>query len=274
MDRYLTGKISLVQFKTPGGVRAIDKEIYMRALIHPITPENIPKISHSIIPQIDGVTYGATEVDQCILAIHYAAMGDYLSGSALPELDSKTSNLPAYLSVVDWLTPLIKESRYLTIYKGGIMQMVNESVTLARAILCVDDSKVGGPANRLKLLKTTGLNVELPEFLSTILVVDRANVTARLGSYHTNAICISADYIYNWSRNDSVKVSSYIYAQLTRIVVHENPKFMKIKGFGPQCAALLSNMMSESTLDVLYPGKKISICDIYMYGIGCITAEK
>jgi hypothetical protein len=278
MDSYFIGKMNLITFNTPCGTRRIDKGVYINALLNPPAHlndavEGNETIGHSIVPRLDGITYGESEVNICIRMIHHAAV-------EIPERKwvIKVCNLPSHLSVVDWVKPLVKSSGAYNNYISAIKHAVRESINTIRAILCDSDNVVGGAEKRLELLQSNGLNIIIPDFLTTMVMVHKERVASmpvyipgsRFSAPPHQLTPTVVDTLNEYSEKDSMIVSSYVYDMLAKIIVYENPDYMKVSGFGPECAQILQTIMDDSELDVKNQNKYVSICDIYMHGIKCV----
>jgi hypothetical protein len=159
MNSYFIGKVCNIEFKTPNGVRYIDKSVYLAALINP--PRHLSNaesdtkgtFTHTIKPILDGSVYDDA-IDKCILFIHYAALEAQLTTLTFTPSQDIVRELPQHLSVIDWINPLVKPSKSYVNYVESIRVSIRNAVELVRAIVCNDDTLVGG--SKKKSRNTTG----------------------------------------------------------------------------------------------------------------------
>jgi hypothetical protein len=121
-----------------------------------------------------------------------------------------------------------------------------------------------GQKKRVEILQAANVPVKIPDFLATYVAFDKARIRDKM--YRCN--------IQTWSKSDKPGVSAFIYSQLSHIIAHEHPEYMKVRNFGHDCAQVIYDWIPGDELDIYYSKvgddllpKPIYICDIFEKGI-------
>jgi hypothetical protein len=236
MNTYFTGQFSLIPVTTPNGLRYIDKNTYLRALLTPV--DNITTVE--IMPKLDLVTFGGYAVDTCMVLIHYAAFESELAPYKTPV--KLITYLPKFLSVIDWVSIRLRPSNAYKKYLKSVKICIQGSINTLRAIVCSDEKIVTSTGEiREHLLIDAQITIPPPKFLE----------------------------LFEGNPNHNTAVN-YTYSQFAKLAAYMYPKFGKIEDFGPECARVICSIFKPEELDLHYLGKQVTICDIFIHGLGYI----
>jgi hypothetical protein len=268
----LYGGLVPMAFRCFDGVLMLDENTYRNACIDRQCDD---EFMHTIEPKIDGYDYPGACVE-CIRFVYGAGASQMMvcgnaSGNVCGDLGDTSdltykdiNNLAMHLSVISWCNALLKPSCAFENYVTNVKNLVLLYVDAVCAL--IDDTSF--TVNRLKKLNAIGLDksfsVPTPEY-----IVDSKNIPP---GYIRNdgGNCVLGDgyvpYSYRKMVSETNLMHLYVWELYRRVLYHECPNLLSVRGFGPECALIIKSLLRP---DQLVCGA-LNICDVFLNGIICL----
>ncbi len=296
-NQLINGTFKYCKVYSYGTTYTLSYEVYKAAL--KVEPAAIEQFKHTIELRMDSVEYKEATRSIITFINHATLCGEVLVPLKFNSDHSlaRISSIPEALVIIDWCNTMLKPSASFTSYRDSIVESIKYLVSMCRALVTHDDSKCGGTVKRMELIRATGLPIALPEFLQDIMVLPLAKREG-VTSIDTMRRHLKSSLKINFDRCQLIspdryttaeltptngydhismtgadllalqtKVSAHIYTLQAKVVCHDRPDFMKIKGFGPEAESILRGLIPPPELSLCHPTNAVDICHVFMYGL-------
>lgn len=279
LPSYMSGNLNPHRITAFHEKYYIDGNVYRSALRHSPSAETLKSMASTVEVKLDDANYPAA-TPRIIRYIHFAALQDELRPQPITDGLSLAGTPKLFiesLGVYSWCADMLHSSASFGLLRDWLRAQILSDTAIARAILCTDDAKVGGTAKRLELLKSSGLDIYVPEFASTLVClhtsapyINNLSRGTEVEKLKSGAIFDSTDYVeryYGPVYKYTSDVLSQFYIQQAKLACYEHPFYKRVKDFGPDCAAIVRGLCEPAEIDILIT-PRVDIADIYHYGLG------
>ncbi len=233
---------------------------------------------------------------QCI---NMNEMTGHSSSFVIPTItQERIFELPHALAVIDWCNKFIPipSSIIITKFKNAVIETINKSLSIARAIVCHDDLLVGGISKRIELLRETNLNINIPTFLQNIVVFEERKESLVeldknkygknmrnypiVSDYSTPSVRHDASHIYLLDYSKKYKIygqlidarspmNSFVYNALYESIYIRYPYYLRIDGgIGETYKRPIFDLCNNVRI-FHYLDNTLTIFDVFKHGIYC-----